>query len=78
MNTPSDKSITASNLPDAQPEPGELTKQQLDDVTGGLAKPGTAGIKPASGVSMDDESPKETITFEYGGLSIQYSQQKPD
>jgi len=78
MNTPSDKSITASKVPDEQPESSELTKQQLDDVTGGLAKPGTAGIKPASGVSMDDESPKETITFEYGGLSIQYSQQKPD
>jgi type VI secretion system secreted protein Hcp len=26
----------------------------------------------------DDESPKETVTFEYGGLNIQYSQQKPD
>jgi len=26
----------------------------------------------------DDESPKETVTFEYGGLNIRYSQQKPD
>jgi len=26
----------------------------------------------------DDESPKETVTFEYGGLAIQYCQQKPD
>ncbi len=26
----------------------------------------------------DDESPKETITFEYGGLTIQYAVQKPD
>jgi type VI secretion system secreted protein Hcp len=26
----------------------------------------------------DDEAPKETVTFEYGGLNIQYSQQKPD
>ncbi|HXJ01601.1 MAG TPA: type VI secretion system tube protein Hcp [Micropepsaceae bacterium] len=26
----------------------------------------------------DDESPKETVTFEYGGLAIQYVQQKPD
>lgn len=26
----------------------------------------------------DDKSPKETITFEYGGLVVQYAQQKPD
>ena len=26
----------------------------------------------------DDESPKETITFEYGGLVVQYAQQKAD
>ena len=26
----------------------------------------------------DDEAPKETVTFEYGGLCIQYAQQKPD
>jgi len=26
----------------------------------------------------DDESPKETVTFEYGGLNIMYTQQKPD
>lgn len=26
----------------------------------------------------DDEAPKETVTFEYGGLIIQYAQQKPD
>jgi type VI secretion system secreted protein Hcp len=26
----------------------------------------------------DDESPKETTTFEYGGLVIRYGQQKPD
>jgi len=25
----------------------------------------------------DDESPKETVTFEYGGLNIQYTQQLP-
>jgi type VI secretion system secreted protein Hcp len=28
--------------------------------------------------SHDDESPKETVTFEYGGLQIRYSQQNPD
>lgn len=26
----------------------------------------------------DDESPKETIEFEYGGLQVRYTQQKPD
>ena len=26
----------------------------------------------------DDESPKETIEFEYGGLQVRYAQQKPD
>jgi type VI secretion system Hcp family effector len=26
----------------------------------------------------DDESPKETVTLEYGGLMISYAQQKPD
>jgi type VI secretion system secreted protein Hcp len=25
----------------------------------------------------DDESPKETVTFEYGGLQVRYCQQKP-
>jgi type VI protein secretion system component Hcp len=28
--------------------------------------------------SHDDESPKETVTFEYGGLLIRYCQQNPD
>lgn len=28
--------------------------------------------------SYDDESPKETTTFEYGGLQIWYTPQKPD
>ncbi len=28
--------------------------------------------------SYDDESPKETVTFEYGGLIVKYNLQKPD
>ena len=28
--------------------------------------------------SYDDESPKETTTFEYGGLQVHYTPQKPD
>lgn len=30
------------------------------------------------GWSYDDESPKETTTFEYGGLQVHYTVQKPD
>ena len=29
-------------------------------------------------IAHDDEAPKETVTFEYGALVMQYSQQKPD
>ena len=28
--------------------------------------------------SHDEESPKETVTFEYGGLQVRYTQQNPD
>ena len=35
------------------------------------------GVKTISW-SHDDESPKETVTFEYGGLLIRYCQQNPD
>ena len=28
--------------------------------------------------SYDDESPKETVTFEYGGLQVYYTPQNPD
>ena len=31
-----------------------------------------------SKVSGGDEAPKETVTFEYGGLVVQYAQQSPD
>jgi hypothetical protein len=43
---------------------GELNEQALDMVTGS-GKP--VAPKQVSG-SHDDESPKETVTFEYGGL----------
>ena len=26
----------------------------------------------------DDESPKEVVSFEYGGLQVRYTMQKPD
>jgi hypothetical protein len=47
---------------------GALDDKDLQMVTGGDKKVTWA---------HDDESPKETVTFEYGGLAIQYSQQKP-
>lgn len=74
MNTPSDKSITASEQPN---EASELTGQELDAATGGS---GTAALanKVASGIKAMDEAPKETVTFEYGGLVIRYGQQKAD
>jgi hypothetical protein len=45
---------------------GELNEQALDMVTGG-DKP----VAPQTvNWSHDDESPKETVTFEYGGMLI--------
>jgi hypothetical protein len=37
---------------------------------GGVAKSGASIV-----ARQADESPKETVTFEYGGLSIRYGQQ---
>ena len=45
----------------------ELGARQLDAISAGGAT-----------VTHNDEAPKETITFEYGGLIIQYVAQKPD
>jgi hypothetical protein len=42
-----------------------LSEQELDKVTGGTGKAGT-------GKTAADEGPKETITFEYGGMQITY------
>ena len=30
------------------------------------------------GWAHDDEAPKETVTFEYGGLIVKYGQQQPN
>jgi hypothetical protein len=49
----------------------EISPDDLDKVSGGDTK--SAGAKPTS-----SESPKEEITFEYGGLVIQYAQQQPN
>ncbi len=55
------------------PNPGavEISPDDLDKVSGGDTK--SAGPKTTS-----SEPEKEEVTFEYGGLLIQYSQQQPD
>ena len=71
MTKPSEEKNTITSEPSsAQPVASELTDQDLDKVAGGGGK--------APSVITHDESPKETVTFEYGGLSIHYAQQKPD
>jgi hypothetical protein len=69
MNNPSEKSATQPELPNEQLEGGELIGQELDGVTGGDGKVATRA---------KSENPKETVTFEYGGLAVQYTPQKPD
>ena len=77
MNAPSDNSMTGSEQPNEQREASELTSQELDKATGGVAKTAAGiGSKVNPGaISRDDEAPKETVTFEYGSLAIKYSQQ---
>lgn len=66
MNDPSDTSITTSQV-----QANELSAQELDKVTGGDGK---APTKPCP----TEPRPKETVTFEYGGLQVNYSPQNPD
>ena len=63
-----------------------LRKSTGTGVSGGTAASGLiflrfdfklVGVKTISW-SHDDESPKETVTFAYGGLLIRYCQQNPD
>jgi hypothetical protein len=68
MSEPSDKSTISSQPTNEQLE--ELSAQELDGVTGGDGKTQTKSPKV--------EALKETITFEYGGLAVQYTPQKPD
>jgi len=66
MSEPSDKSTISSQPTNEQLE--ELSAQELDGVTGGDGKTQTKSPKV--------EALKETITFEYGGLQVHYSQQE--
>ena len=51
--------------PQSKTSKDELSEQDLNKVTGGTGK------------TAADEAPKETITFEYGGLHVTYGTQKP-
>ncbi len=55
----------------------ESEKDQVTITPGGAA---TNELSEAdlSKVSGGDESPKETVTFEYGSIHVQYIPQKPD
>jgi len=56
-----------------------LRKSAGGDVSGLLFLMFTFKLVAVKTISWahDDESPKETVTFEYGGLNIQYTQQLP-
>jgi hypothetical protein len=67
--------MTTNNHDKGNPDKGnrnsksqELTPEDLHQVVGGGAPKW----------SHDDEAPKETVTFEYGALVVQYHQQMPD
>jgi len=57
-----------------------LRKSAGGDVSGLLFLMFTFKLVAVKTISWahDDESPKETVTFEYGGLNVMYTQQKPD
>lgn len=68
MSEPSDRNTTTSQQTNEQLD--ELTAHELDGVRGGDGK--TQARSPKV------DTPKETITFEFGGLAVQYTPQKPD
>lgn len=62
MSEPSEQqNAIPAEHPDKNLEAGALSDQELDVVAGGDDKTKTT-----------DESPKETVTFEYGGLIVRY------
>jgi hypothetical protein len=67
MNKQSEDKATITNTIDpTKPVNDQLGEQDLEKVTGG-----TTATKTISW-TKDDEGPKETTTFEYGGLVIRY------
>ena len=53
---------------------GALDDKDLEKVTGG-DKTVTLQHEKVTG---HDEGPKETVTFEYGGMVVKYGKQNPD
>jgi len=56
-------------------EKDQAIEQNQETITG--ATNNELSEAELSKVSGGDEAPKETVTFEYGGLHINYVQQKP-
>jgi hypothetical protein len=56
---------------------GAASIEPVGDEVQGFAMPGAFSFRKQGGfgLPMADESPKEEITFEYGGLQICYQQQ---
>jgi len=54
----------------------EIEKDQVTITPAGAANNELSEAE-LSKVSGGDESPKETVTFEYGGIHVEYGQQKP-
>jgi len=57
-----------------------MEKQLENETNHAVESSDQAGVlneKELDQVSGGDEAPKETVTFEYGGLHVQYIQQKP-
>jgi hypothetical protein len=78
MNKPIEQEDTITpELPNEQLKVNELAAEELNAVTGGVGKT-LSGGKASSGIVAMDEAPKETVTFEYGGLLINYALQSPD
>ncbi len=62
------------------PAEENMEKQLENETNHAVESSDQAGVlneKELDQVSGGDESPKETVTFEYGGLHVQYIQQKP-
>ena len=61
-------------------KPAEGQKTTIASVTSGERNnrgKGELTDRELDEVSGGDEAPKETVTFEYGGLALQYVQQRP-
>ena len=58
-------------------EKDQAIEQNQETITSAGAASHELSEEELSKLSGGDEAPKETVTFEYGGLHINYVQQKP-